>query len=292
MEAADPTPGPGEVLVRVTASGVCASEYHGWSEHSADAEPVRFGHEVAGVVTELGVEARGWQIGDTVTGFGGPGFADLVVMRADALLPVPAGIPAEQALGEPLACIAEAFARTPIEPHDTVVVVGTGFMGLGFVQLAKLAGPAELIAVDYQQHLRDVALKIGATAAYHPDELPERLRGRCGVAIEAAGTAGALTLAGELTAPHGILCILGYHARGTRELDLNWWYKGLSVVHGFTPQRPRVMRAMSTGLDLIRTHQFSYQPLITHRFDLSGVDDAFACFTDRPSGFIKSVIIP
>lgn len=292
MEAADPTPGPGEVLVRVTASGVCASEYHGWSEHCADADPVRFGHEVAGVVTDLGPDARGWQIGDTVTGFGGPGFADRVVMRADALLPVPPGIPAEHALGEPLACIAEAFGRTPIAPHDSVVVVGTGFMGLGFVQLAKLAGPAELVAVDYQPHLREVALTIGATAAYHPDELPEDLRGRMSVAIEAAGTQGALTLAGELTAPHGTLCVLGYHARGPRELDLNWWYKGLSVIHGFTPHRARHLRAMAAGLDLIRTHQFSYQPLITHRFGLAGIDEAFSCFTDRPAGFIKSVIIP
>ncbi|HEY4455271.1 MAG TPA: alcohol dehydrogenase catalytic domain-containing protein [Pseudonocardiaceae bacterium] len=292
MEAADPTPGAGEVLVRVTASGVCASEYHGWSEHSAQSEPVRFGHEVVGTVVDLGPNARDWQLGDAVTGFGGPGFAELVTMRADALLPVPPGIPAEHALGEPLACIAEAFDRTPIAPHDKVVVVGTGFMGLGFVQLAKLAGPAELIAVDYQQHLRDVARKIGATAAYHPDELPEDLRGQASVVIEAAGTAGALTLAGELTAPHGTLCILGYHARGPRELDLNWWYKGISVVHGFTQQRWRHQRAMATGLDLIRTHQFSYAPLITHRFDLSDVDAAFSCFTDRPAGFVKSVIIP
>lgn len=290
MEAADPTPGPGEVVVRVTASGVCASEYHGWSEHSAQSAPVRFGHEVVGTVVELGKDARDWQIGDTVTGFGGPGFADLVAMRADALLPVPPGIPAEHALGEPLACIAEAFDRTPIAPPDTVVVVGTGFMGLGFVQLAKLAGPAELIAVDYQQHLREIARKIGASAAYHPDELPEDLR--ASVVIEAAGTATALTLAGELTAPHGTLCILGYHARGPRQLDLNWWYNGLSVVHGFTPQRWRHQRAMATGLDLIRTHQFSYAPLITHRFDLSEVDAAFSCFTDRPAGFVKSVIIP
>jgi threonine dehydrogenase-like Zn-dependent dehydrogenase len=292
MEAADPTPAAGEVLVRVTASGVCASEYHGWSEHSAQSEPLRFGHEVVGTVVDLGSDTRDWQIGDAVTGFGGPGFADLVTMRADALLPVPPGIPAEHALGEPLACIAEAFDRTPISSRDTVVVVGTGFMGLGFVQLAKLAGPAELIAVDYQQHLRDVALKIGATAAYHPDELPEGLRGRCTVAIEAAGTPGALTLAGELAAAHGTLCILGYHARGRRDLDLNWWYKGLSVVHGFTQQRWRHQRAMAAGLDLIRTHQFSYAPMITHRFDLGGVDDAFSCFTDRPSGFIKSVIMP
>lgn len=290
MEAADPTPAADEVLVRVTASGVCASEYHGWSEHSAESEPVRFGHEVVGTVVGLGPDARDWRIGDTVTGFGGPGFADLVTMRADALLPVPSGIPPEHALGEPLACIAEAFGRTPIAPQDSVVVVGTGFMGLGFVQLAKLAGPRELIAVDYQQHLRDVALRIGATAAYHPDELPEDLH--ASVVVEAAGTAGALTLAGELTAPHGTLCILGYHARGPRELDLNWWYKGISVVHGFTQQRWRHQRAMATGLDLIRTRQFSYAPMVTHRFDLSDVDAAFSCFTDRPAGFVKSVIIP
>jgi threonine dehydrogenase-like Zn-dependent dehydrogenase len=275
----------------VEASGVCASEYHGWAAHDSG-EPVRFGHELAGTITAVGPESRGWRTGDRVTGLGGPGFADTAVMRADALLPVPAGIAPEYALGEPLACLAEAFGRTPIGPQDTVVIVGTGFMGLGFLQLAQLAGPAKLVAVDYSEHHRELALSLGATEAYHPDELPEHHRSGMSVAVEAAGTASALSLAGSLVAAHGTLCIVGYHANGPRQLELDWWYKAVSVVHGFTPQRARVMKAMAAGLELIASHRFSYAPLITHRVDLSQVDTALGYFANRPEGFVKSVVLP
>jgi threonine dehydrogenase-like Zn-dependent dehydrogenase len=290
-EEPDPRPGPGEVLLRVRASGVCASEYHGWVGHSGG-EPVRFGHELAGTIMEVGADARGWRVGDHVTGLGGPGFADCAVMRADALLPLPTRAAFEHSLGEPLACLVEAFGRTPIGPQDVVAVVGTGFMGLGFLQLARLAGPAELIAVDYDEHHRETALSLGASAAYHPDELPERYRSGVGVAVEAAGTASALTLAGDLVAPHGTLCIVGYHAQGPRTLDLNWWYKAVSVVHGYTPQRSRVLRAMAEGLALVAEHRFTYAPLITHLVELSQVDTALGFFIDRPDGFIKSVVVP
>ncbi|MCU1679413.1 MAG: Alcohol dehydrogenase GroES domain protein [Amycolatopsis sp.] len=291
IEGPELRPGPGEVVLRVRASGVCASEYHGWASHDGG-EPVRFGHELAGTITEVGTDARGWRVGDDVTGLGGPGFADSAVMRADALLPVAAGTAFEHSLGEPLACLMEAFSRTPISPQDVVAVVGTGFMGLGFLQLARLAGPAELIAVDYDEHHRETALSLGATAAYHPDELPERYRAGVGVAVEAAGTASALTLAGDLVAPHGTLCIVGYHSQGSRALDLKWWYKAVSVVHGYTPQRFRVMKAMADGLALVAEHRFTYAPLVTHLIELSQVDTALGYFTDRPAGFIKSVVVP
>jgi L-iditol 2-dehydrogenase len=291
VEGPDPSPGPGEVLLRVRASGVCASEYHGWAEHDGG-EPVRFGHELAGTIAEVGADARGWRVGDHVTGLGGPGFADRAVLRADCLLPLAAGVAFEHSLGEPLACLVEAFGRTPIGPRDVVAVVGAGFMGLGFLQLARLAGPAELIAVDYAEHHRETALALGATAAYHPDELPERYRSGVSVAVEAAGTASALTLAGDLVEAHGTLCIVGYHARGSRELDLNWWYKAVSVVHGYTPNRSRVLKAMADGLALVAEHRFTYEPLVTHRVPLSEVDTALGYFADRPEGFVKSVVIP
>jgi len=291
VEAPDPAPGEGQVRVAVSACGLCASERTGWARHGGG-EPTRYGHEVTGRIEELGPAAYGWRVGDLVTGLGDPGYADQMVMKANAILPVPPNVAPEHALGEPLACLVEALSRTPVGPRDRVAIVGLGFMGLGILQLTRLLGPAALVAVDLEKGARETALALGATEAYHPDEVPTEYRSGMTVVIEAAGTAGALATAGELTAQHATLCIVGYHASGPRTMDLDLWHKGVDIINGYTPQRHRIMAAMARGLELIAQRRFSYEPLITHRLGLAEVDTGFGYFADRPAGFIKSVVIP
>jgi (R,R)-butanediol dehydrogenase/meso-butanediol dehydrogenase/diacetyl reductase len=70
------------------------------------------------------------------------------------------------------------------------------------------------------------------------------------------------------------------------------WYKGATVVNGFCPDHPRVMRAMGDALDLVAARRFTFAPLITHRFGLDEVDAAYALMAERASGFVKAVIQP
>jgi threonine dehydrogenase-like Zn-dependent dehydrogenase len=301
-EVDDPVPGDGQVLVQVVASGVCTSDLPVWRSGGGDRAPVLLGHEIVGQVLAAGRHARGWSPGDLVTGLGGQGFAELAVLDADRILPVPAGIDPALALGEPVADLAEALSRTRMTAGNRVAVVGLGFMGLGLVQLVRDQAPGLLIGVDPLPAARDRALGLGADLVFAPDEVPAELGGastlertrdhRADIVLEATGVTAGLKTAAELVKPYGTLCVVGYHHAGDAKMDMDLWYKAVTIVNGFCPDQTRLMRAMRDALDLIARHRFSYASLVTHRFGLSEADRAFELMHARADGFVKAVLIP
>ena len=301
----DPRPAHHQVLVKVVASGVCTSDLNVWRTGGADGQPVRLGHEIVGQVVAAGRHARGWSAGDLVTGLGGPGFASLALLDADAVLPVPEHIDPVLALGEPVADLEEALGRTRMAAGDRVAVVGLGFMGLGLVQLVRDRAPGLLVGVDPVPGARQRALELGADLVFAPDEVPEEYGGGAGdvpvartrdhradIVLEATGVTPGLATAASLVRPFGTLCVVGYHHAGDAKMDMDLWYKAVTVVNGFCPDRSRLMRAMSHVLDLIARHRFSYAPLVTHRFGLDEVDRAYGLMDRRTEGFVKAVLIP
>jgi L-iditol 2-dehydrogenase len=299
VELDDPVPSPTEVAIEVLASGVCTSDRTPWRELATPQAPIRLGHETVGRIVEVGSEESGWRVGDVVTGLGGNGFATRTLLDADSILPVPAGLPVEHVIGEPLADLEEAISRTPLGMGDRVAIVGLGFMGLGLLQLARHRAPGLIVAVDPNPAARERALRLGAHEAYHPDELPPEYSSGAGapreqrmdVVLEAAGVTSALEASASLVRPYGTVCVVGYHHSGTAPMDMNLWYKGVTIVNGFSPLRPRTMLAMANGLELIASRRFSYAPLITHRFGLEGVDEAFELMEAHAPDFVKSVIL-
>jgi threonine dehydrogenase-like Zn-dependent dehydrogenase len=303
VDVEDPKPGDDQVLVEVLAGGVCTSDLGAWLHHDAARPPVRLGHETAGRVVAVGREAGRWAVGDLVTGLGGDGFATLAVLDAAAILPVPPGVEPALALGEPVACLEEALSRTGIGAGDRVAVAGLGFMGLGLVQLVARHAPGLLVGVDPDPARRARALALGADVAFAPDDVPERYRtgtdadsdeseARFDLVLEATGTTPGLKTAGSLVRPFGTLCVVGYHHAGDAMMDMDLWYKGVTIVNGFCPDRRRTMAAMADVLELIAVRRFSYVPLITHRFGLDQVDDAFRTMRAAGPGFVKGVIVP
>jgi L-iditol 2-dehydrogenase len=115
---------------------------------------------------------------------------------------------------------------------------------------------------------------------------------RADVVLEATGVTPGLETSSLLVRPFGTLCVVGYHHAGTAPFDMELWYKGATVVNGFCPDHPRVMRAMGDALDLVAARRFTFAPLITHRFGLDEVDAAYALMAERASGFVKAVIQP
>ncbi|WP_329129048.1 zinc-binding dehydrogenase [Streptomyces sp. NBC_01476] len=299
VSADDPVPADDQVLVEVVACGVCTSDIGPWLTHDKGADPVRLGHEMVGRVAAAGRHAGRWQPGDLVTGLGGDGFATLAVMDANAILPVPAGIEPAHAIGEPVADLEEALSRTGIRAGDRVAVVGLGFMGLGLVQLAKRHAPGLLVGVDPDLARRQRALALGADLVFAPDELPEEYRtatsrgtdARLSIVLEATGVTPGLKTAGSLVRPFGTLCVVGYHHTGDAMMDMDLWYKAVTVVNGFCPDRTRLMGAMRETLDLIAERRFSYEPLITHRFGLDGIDEAFRTMEESGPDFVKGVVL-
>jgi L-iditol 2-dehydrogenase len=310
IEVPDPEPADGQVLVQVVASGVCTSDLTPWRQGPNDRnpDPIRLGHEIVGRVVAAGPNARGWAEGDLVTGLGDQGFASLAVMDATAILPVPAGIEPAHAIGEPVADLAEALGRTGLSAGQRVAVVGLGFMGLGLVQLARDRAPGLLIGVDPLPAARQRGLELGCDLVFAPGEVPPEFGGACGgdpgpgperardqragVVLEATGVTPGLRTASALVRPFGTLCVVGYHHAGDAMMDMDLWYKAVTIVNGFCPDRTRLMRAMREALDLIAARRFSYAPLITHRFGLDEADRAYELMDARADGFVKAVLEP
>ncbi len=295
-------PGPGDVQIEIRACGVCASELNPWADERPS-YPVRFGHEPVGIVTALGPGVDRFTLGDRVTGHFGGAFSEVCVAPAAALLPVPASLADESALGEPLACLVNAARRTPVEFADRVAVVGLGFMGLGILQLLKLRGPSRLIAIDPREEARQHAAELGADETYVPEDVPAAYQltefrewnGPNGldVVVEASGTQAGLTLAGRLVRAHGLLSILGFNQGGDRRVDVEMWnWKAIDVVNAHVRRRADPLESMRIGLELEASGQIDLGRLVTHRFSLDDVDAAYTALRDKPPGFIKAVIYP
>ena len=299
VEVRDPEPRPGEVVVRVDASGVCASELSGWIT-GPGGPPRRLGHEAVGTIARVGEGISRWQEGALVTGLMSPAYAEYVTANADHLLPVPAGVAPEHALGEPIACLVNAMRRTLLDLGDRVAIVGLGYMGLGMLQLVALRGPSRLLAIDVRLEALDLARSLGADAAVLPEAVdPADLGGDADadrgfdVVIEASGTQAGLDLAGRLVRQHGMLSIVGYHQGAARTVDMQSWnFKAIDVVNAHVRRDADRMSAMASGLALVESGKLDFGRLVTHRYSLSDIDRAFADLETKPTGFVKAVILP
>jgi threonine dehydrogenase-like Zn-dependent dehydrogenase len=292
VEVDAPELGPGEALVRVDAAGVCASDLPVWSRRQAR-YPVALGHEPVGevVATGSGVDLA---VGTTVTGRVMKSFADHAVADAGDLVTVPSGVPVDVALGEPLGCVAEAWRRTTVALGDRVAIVGLGFMGMCMLQMLARSAQASLVAFELRSDARADAADLGADAALHPDAVDDdpTLRDAFDVVVEATGVQAGLDLATRLVRPHGTLSVLGYH-QGPRTVDMaSWNVKALDVVNAHVRDRGLLRDATRRALAMVAAGRLDVPRLITHRFPLTAVDEAFAVLRDRPDGFIKAIVVP
>ena len=298
-DVAPPNLNPHDVLVKVQACGVCASELHAWEE--AAGAPQMLGHEVAGVVVGLGEKVDGFKIGDRVTGLFNQGFADHAITTNERVTPIPQGMGFSEAFGEPLACAMSAAQRTKVELGDRVAFVGLGFMGLLMMQLIRLKGPAKIIGIDVRDDALAAGRRFGADVVMKPEEAgplkatfadrQSLATGGVDVVVEATGTQKGLTLAGELVKQHGVLSILGYHQGKSREVDMQLWnFKAFEMLNAHERRPDYRMECMRRGLALAAAGRIDLASLVTHTYPLEKVSEAFGSLASKPQGFIKSVV--
>jgi threonine dehydrogenase-like Zn-dependent dehydrogenase len=287
---------PDEVLVRVVVSGVCASELEPWVD--GPVEPRYLGHEVSGVVTELGADVTSLAVGDRVgVWVTERGFAEYVAVRAAYCFPAGDG-PLELALAEPLACAVNAVELADPRLGDDVVVIGAGFMGNLVQALTALRGPRQLIVADTRPDALDRAKRLGATRVVDvtQESLPDVVRsltdGRgADLTFECTGTQPALTMCGDTTRMSGKIAIVGYHQGAAREIPLAYWnWMAFTIVNGHFRDLAVIMRGMDVGMRLVSSGVLSLDGLVTHRFPLERINEAFATLRDKPDGFAKAVI--
>lgn len=302
LEEPVPEPGVGEVLIRINTCGVCASEFHPWQDGTLTYAE-RLGHEPVGVVEAVGPGVNRVAPGDRVAGLFEMAFSEYCVASEDIIIRVPDSVPDESALGEPLACLVNAQRRTPIQLGDRVALIGLGYMGLGLLQLMRLRGPSRIVAIDIREEARERARELGADEVYHPSDIPDDYfltrfqdwnspRG-LDVVVEASGTQPGLTLAGKLVRAHGVLSILGFHQGGGRDVDVEMWnWKAIDVVNAHVRRREDLLESMRIGLALEEKGLIDIGGLVTHRFGLDEVDQAYTALRDKPPGFVKAVVKP
>ncbi len=207
-ERSQPEIGPGEILMRTEASGLCGSDVLEW--YRIKKAPLVLGHEVAGTVEEVGEGVTAFQKGDRIvaahhvpcntchycltghhtacdtlrsTNFDPGGFAELIRLPAinvdRGTFRIPESLSFEQAtFHEPLGCIIRAQRILNIESGQCLVILGSGISGLLYTHLARHAGAGRILAVDPVRFRREAAIKFGADRATAPDEnVIEILRG-------------------------------------------------------------------------------------------------------------------
>lgn len=296
-----PEIGPGEVLLRVAACGVCASEldiYQGAAGHAS--YPWRPGHEVSGVVERAGERVAAPAPGDPVAAFvTTAGYGEYVAVPAAHCFPA-GDVPLELALGEPLACAVNAVELAGIALADDVVIVGAGFMGQLAIRLVQLRGPRRLIVADTRDDALARAASAGATVTVNPAREPlaetvlELTDGAgADVTIEFTGTQGALEVIGACTRMSGTLVIAGYHQGPPRQVPMaDWNWNAFRIANAHFRDVATILRGLRAGMRLVSSGRLSLEGLVTHRFPLTSIDEAFRTAIEKPEGFVKATVTP
>jgi L-iditol 2-dehydrogenase len=300
-EAPVPEIGPDEVLLRVAACGVCASEldiYQGLAGHAS--YPWHPGHEVSGVVERAGERVATPAAGDPVAAWvTARGYGEYLAVPAAHCFPA-GDVPLELALGEPLACAVNAVELAGVALGDDVLLIGAGFMGQLLQRLVQLRGPRRVLVADYRDDALARSAAAGATATVNPARQPlaEAVReltdgAGADVTFEATGVQAALEAAGACTRMSGTVVIAGYHQGPPRQLPLGEWnWNAFRIANAHFRDLATILRGMRAGMRLLTSGRVSLDGLVTHRFPLATIDEAFRTAIEKPEGFVKATVTP
>jgi L-iditol 2-dehydrogenase len=321
---ADPRdPGPGEVLVKLRAVGLCGSDLHWYLDGRIGRNPAVYpqvlGHEPVGEVIQCGPGAR-FSPGDRVVieptlscghceyclaGFhnncvsgvfmGGPQahgfFLQYAVVPASNAMLVPDSLGNGQAtLIEPVAVMAHMLDLVRIRPGDTVAITGAGPIGMLCAAMAHAAGASRVYICDRVHHRLELAMRMGADIACDPEALAEVIadetRGRgVDVALEAAGAPAMINLAFAVTRPSGSVALIGLTSEVDVPLDLH-----SAMGKELTIQTvKRSNHCSKKAIELLRRGVIP-DALITHTMPLERTPDAFEMLANYAGGVGKIVI--
>ncbi|MCM2474167.1 NAD(P)-dependent alcohol dehydrogenase [Rhizobium sp. CG5] len=252
-----------------------------------------------GVGTKHGFKAMGgWKFGNTIDGCQ----ADYVLVK-DAmanLSPIPEGLSDEQVLMCP-DIMSTGFSGAEsggVKIGDTVVVFALGPIGLCAVAGAKLMGATTIIGVDTVPARLAVARQLGADhvidfkAGDPVEQIMALTDGRgVDVAIEALGTQGTFESALKVLRPGGTLSSLGVYSSDLR-IPLGAFAAGLGDLKIVTTLCPGGKERMRRLMDVVSSGRADLGPLVTHRFKLDQIEEAYDLFSHQRDGVLKVAITP
>jgi 2-desacetyl-2-hydroxyethyl bacteriochlorophyllide A dehydrogenase len=307
-----PEPGANEVLVRSSVVGICGSDMHAaHGSHPFVDLPMRPGHEVVGVVTEVGTDVDEGLIGTRVvvepnlacghcpqcTGgrynicsdlkvFGCQtpgGMTDYFAIAADRVVPLPDDLHDRwAALIEPAATPVHAVRRAGDLHGRKVVVLGAGPIGLFVLLAARAAGAERVVVADLVHSKRALAERLGADGSFDPasaeaaKQAHDVLGGKADVVFDCVSRESTVRLGIQVLEKGGSLMIVGVPS-GPTSIDLDLIQdRELTVQGNLMYVREDVLRA----IELLRTRPFRFEDFVTAEFDLAQAAEAFRASDD------------
>lgn len=256
-----PEPGTAVAVEPLTGCGSCGACGEGRANRCATR-------------TLFGVSARG-------------GLAGYMTVPADCVHPLPDGVEASAgSMAEPLAVCVRGVRLGGVGLGQRVAVVGAGSIGLLTVLAARAAGAREVLVTARHPHQRDLAVQLGGTVV---DRLPDGLD----VVLETVGGTGE-TLAPCVAASRagGTVVLLGVFEGNALLPALDAATREIRIVGSNCYSRVDHDRDFVAGLGLLADHRDAVASLVTHRFALDQVNEAFGTAADKATGSIKVVIRP
>jgi len=325
--AAVPEPGPGELVMRIEACGLCGSDALKWYvERKA---PIVLGHEPAGRVVATGHDVRAFAPGDRVfvhhhapcdgcaecrrglwsncttwraNGIEPGGFAQYARVAgrnvARDTLHLPDDLDFDTATFiEPLACCLRAVHRAGrLAAGDAICIIGLGAMGLLMAQVARAGGAAVVMGTDFLAERRALAERLGAHATFDPraTDVAEAVR----AATDGRGADVVMVCPGDALAVHAgiataapgarVVCFTPQSPDDPLTIDQSaLYFREVSIVQSYSCGPDETREA----LRLLDRRRIDVQPLITHRTGLEGVGAALERAAGKADG-IKTIIQP
>ena len=319
-----PTPGAGQVVVRVSYCAICGTDVHAFLYDIAPPGTV-MGHEYSGTVERVGPGVTRWKVGDRVVGGGGVApvgsgtpqrvdprynyrtmgfaggrmraYAEYILMEEWEPIPLPDGVSDEAAaLCEPCAVTVRAVRLSQLKLGDSVAVLGAGPIGLFCLQVAKAAGASAVYVSEPVAARAEAARQLGADAVVDPtqkgalDEIVA-LTGGTGpdVVFECAAAKGTLQDAFDLVRRHGEVLLIALAWEPTAVLPVDWAAREVKFQASFgtTPEDWRI------ALELIRSGKVRLGRMLSEAdfIPLDGIQDAFEALV-KPSSQVQMVVRP
>ena len=310
VEVKKPTPDHDEVLVKVTAAGLCGTDIHILKGDHPTTFPIIPGHEFAGIVDEVGTLVKGFKKGDAVIvdpnifcescyyckqnkqihcenikvlGSTMDGaFAEYVAVPQRCLFHI-GDIPAVQAsMAEPLACVINAYNKVPVPLGGHVLIYGAGTIGLMHLMISLRSGAASVTVVDKKQASLKIAAALGATYVLESDEqLANKLndispRGFTYV-IDATGVPSVVEQAITYLAKTGTFIAFGAcPSESTITINpFDLFYNDWKLIGSYALEK-----TMQQSIDMLTVGGMDLSPLIGQVITLDEMPDVFPAFCD------------
>ena len=315
---------PGHVLVDTKASGICGSDLHVYyGEWDQPKAKVATGHELSGVVIEVGEGVSEVAVGDRVcvecfshcgyctycktgqynlcdnikyqsrTGHGG--FAEYSLLPTSAVYKIPDSFSFEEgALVEPLAVSYRAFNRTQAGHRDRVAILGAGTIGLLCVAAAKAAGVRDIMVSAKYEHQARLAEKLGADhvvriADQDLREGAKSISGGSGVdaVVDTLAFDQTFDDAVAIVRKGGTVCLVGGYTRPLTVQLRPIVDKELHVLGSQCYGYSGMKTDFEASIELIASGRVDVTSIVTHRFPLDEITEAFRVAADKNSGSVK-----